>query len=75
MTFKIALRCIVFPKMILQMFLQLDWSQSVVNSVYLSCWASYVFILTHLIHLEEFQNVEQVKHRGYFSDALYSYRC
>ena len=33
MTLKIELRCILFPLIILEMFLQLDWSPPVVNSV------------------------------------------
>ena len=33
MTLKIELRCILFPLIILEMFLQLDWSPLVVNSI------------------------------------------
>ena len=33
MKLKIELRCILFPLIILEMFLQLNWSPPVVNSV------------------------------------------
>ena len=33
MRLKLELRCIMFPLIILEMFLQLDWSPPVVNSI------------------------------------------
>jgi hypothetical protein len=38
MRLKIELRCILFPLIILEMFLQLDWSPPVINSIDWTCF-------------------------------------